>query len=243
MIRAMTWTTPKKAAVVGIASLLVVGATLVFVFRKNISERMSLSAGRSALASKKAEVLDLSSYSDIPVSAFDARINSPRPQFVCLPRGFQTFFHVPLQIDGIKCLWGSGVGGFDEELIGIPVNKKFETLYVCHCAFYGSPPKTPVYDLVFRYADGSSVTNRILYSVDVLDWFGTGGPTGTNSRLAWKDVCTAGGKTQPLRLCLTALENPQPNTEVASIDLYSCKSQTSGCILAMTPGKSGLMHE
>jgi len=239
----MTWNTPKKAAVIGMAILLVVGASLIFVFRKNISERMALAGGRRAVASQKAEVLDLSAYSDIPAAQFEARINSPRPQFTCLTSGFQTFLHVPLQIDGIKCLWGSGVGGFDEELTGIPVKKKFETLYVLHCAFYGSAPKTPVYDLVFRYADGSSLTNRMLYGVDVLDWFGTGGPTGTNSRLAWKDLCAAGGHTQPLRFCLTALENPQPNTEVASIDLYSCKNQSSGCILALTPGKSGLMHE
>jgi hypothetical protein len=37
------------------------------------------------------------------------------------------------------------------------------------------------------------------------------------------------------------MKNPQPILEVASIDLFSCKSQTAACIMAMTAGKSGLM--
>jgi len=242
----MIWTKTKTAAVIGIAmGLLILVATFVIAYRKNISEHMTLAQGHRTVTSGKAEVVDLSAYYDMPASQFDAAA-SGRPQWSCIPKGFQTFNNVPLQIDGIKCLWGSGNAqggqGFDEAVTGIPVSRRFDTLYVYHCAFYGSPPGTPVYDLVFRYADGSSVTNRMKYGVDVLDWFGAGGPTGTNSKLAWKTVCNAGGKTQPLRFCLTALENPQPASEVASIDLYSCKNRTAGVILALTTGKSGLMH-
>ena len=50
------------------------------------------------------------------------------------------------------------------------MNQKFETLYVYHCTFYGSPNNTPVYNLVFRYEDGYSVTNTIRYGVDTLDF-------------------------------------------------------------------------
>jgi hypothetical protein len=243
----MIWTNEKKAAVIGIAAaLLVLAATFVIIYRNSISQRVTAAQGHRAVSSGKAAVLDLSGYTDMPASQFESMANSRFPQWSCVPQGFQTFNNVPLQIDGIKCLWGSGNAqggqGFDEAVTGIPVNRKFETLYVYHCAFYGSPPGTPVYDLVFRYTDGTSVTNRIKYAVDVLDWFGTGGPTGTNSRLAWKGVCNAGGRTQALRFCLTALENPQPSIDVTSIDLYSCKNRTAGCILAMTPGKSGLMR-
>jgi hypothetical protein len=49
------------------------------------------------------------------------------------------------------------------------------------------------------------------------------------------------GEKRPLRFCLTVIENPQPFLEVASIALFSCKSQTAPCIMAMTTGKSGLM--
>src|SRR5262245_21123653 len=253
--------TKQKQAILigGGVALLVFGVTTVVLLLSSGRSNGDSSPGSSASSSperskldggphparSKAEFVDFSAHFDMPSSRFAAMEGSRFPWWACIPFGFQTFLHVPLQIDGIKCLWGSGNAqggqGFDEEVIGIPVNKKFETLYVYHCAFYGSPPGTPVYDLVFRYADGSSVTNRILYGVDVLDWLGTGGPTGTNSRLAWKGVCTTGGRTQPMRFCLTALENPQRATEVATIDLYSCKNRTAGCILALTPGKSGLM--
>jgi len=67
-------------------------------------------------------------------------------------------------------------------------------------------------------------------------------PTGPHSRLAWHGVYSSGRYTQPLRFCLTALKNPQPSLEVTSIDLYSGKSITAACIMAMTPGKSGLMQ-
>jgi hypothetical protein len=40
---------------------------------------------------------------------------------------------------------------------------------------------------------------------------------------------------------VTAIKNPQPSLAVETIDLYSCKSRTAACIMAMTPGKSGLM--
>ncbi len=72
------------------------------------------------------------------------------------------------------------------------MHRKFETLYVYHAVFFVSPPvNTPVYELVFRYADGDAVTNQIRYGTDVLDWYserGTRqvkGPTGPNAKLAW----------------------------------------------------------
>ena len=132
-------------------------------------------------------------------------------------------------------------------MLGIAVNQKFETLYVYHCTFYGSPNNTPVYDLVFRYEDDDSVTNTIRYGVDVLD-FNTPGsiknahPTGANSRAAWVvGPLTPDGK-RPLLFCLTAIENPKPFLEVKSIDLISSKNRSAGVVLALTAGKSGLMQ-
>lgn len=132
--------------------------------------------------------------------------------------------------------------------VGIPVNRRFETLYVYHTAIFWSPNNAPVYQLVLRYADGESATNTIRYGADILDWFATPdkrgripGPVGHNSKLAWHGVYSANGKITNLRFSLTALSNPNPASEVTSIDLYSCKTNSAGCILAMTTGKSGLM--
>src|SRR6185437_12554922 len=127
-----------------------------------------------------------------------------------------------------------------------PVNRRFETLYIYHCAFFSSPPNSPVYNLVFRYDDGSSATNQILYSRDILDFNSRGDatkprPSGPNSKLAWVGASFTGDGTHPLRFILTALANPQPNMQVESIDLYSCKGRSAACILAMTASKSGLM--
>ena len=80
----------------------------------------------------------------------------------------------------------------------------------------------------------------------IIDWVANRGvrvigPTGEHSKLAWVGGSFSTTKKEPLRLCLTAIENPQPELEVKTVDLYSCKSRTAPCIMAMTPGKSGLM--
>jgi hypothetical protein len=151
----------------------------------------------------------------------------------------------------MNCLYGEGNAKaglkFPEALTGIPLNQKFETLYVYHAAFYGSPNGTPVYDIVFRYEDGTSATNQILYGDDVLDWYANGGkkvtgPTAARSKLAWHGGADPGEGKQPLRFCLTAVENPFPATTVTAVDLYSCKSQSAACIQALTPGRAGLMR-
>jgi hypothetical protein len=173
------------------------------------------------------------------------------PAWRAVPIGFQTFCHVPLQIEGMICLYGEGNAQmglkFPETWLGIPINQKLETLYVYHATFFVSPNGTPVYDLVFRYEDGSSATNQILYGDDVLDWYAkrgnTGiGPTSQRSKLAWHGEADLGTRKQPLQFCLTAVENPYPDITVTAMDLYSCKSQSAACILAFTPGRSGLMR-
>lgn len=236
---------PSKPIAVGTVVLLALGTATWIVLPLNISHRLVLAEGRRAIASHKAEPLDLTAQYDTLASNFGGEMS-------VVPRGFQTFAHVPLQIDGSKCLWGGGYPKFGEgigaeNLLDIPVHRRFETLYVCHTAIFWSPNNAPVYELVFRYDDDYSVTNTIRYGVDVLDWYANKGrtvlgPAGPNSRLAWHGEYSANRKTIPLRFSMTALKNPKPFLEVASIDLYSCKNNSCGLILAMTTGQSGLMR-
>ena len=246
----MAWTRITKTIVWGTVGLLVLAAaTMVIVFRHDISNRLIIAKAERAIASHKVTPVDMTPNYTTPASYFD-QITS-YPAWGTVPIGFQVFDNVPLQIDGMICLWGGGNAKkglvFPEQLLGIAVNQKFQTLYVYHGAFFESPDKTPVYEVVFRYADGSSATNQLLYGADILDWVSkdrgkmTIGPTGSRSKLAWVGGTFKPGTKRPVRFCLTAIENPQPATEVASIDLFSCKSQTAACILAMTAGKSGLM--
>jgi hypothetical protein len=220
-----------KPIVAGVAALLAMGMAVWFVVR---------------FENPQAELLDLTAYYDTFAPNFEN-------EWAVVPSGFQTFCHVPFQIDGFMLLWGAGFpqyggGTGAEAIVGIPVNRKFEMLYVYHTAIFWSPNNAPVYELVFRYADGKSVTNTIRYGADILDWFANTnsrgriiGPGGHNSRLAWQGEYSANGKTIPLRFSLTALPNPRPSFEVASIDLYSCKTNSAGCIMAITTGQSGLL--
>jgi RNA polymerase sigma factor (sigma-70 family) len=243
-LKIMAWA-KAKAVASDVGVLLVLGTTTGVVLQLNIPHRLALAEGRRAIASHIAEPLDLTAHYDTLASQFGGEMTA-------VPHGFQTFAHVPLQIDGTKCLWGAGhpqYGGSigDPQLLGIPVNRKFETLYVCHTAIFSSRNNTPVYELVFRYEDGDSVTNQVKYGSDVLDWYANAGwkvigPTGRDSQLAWHGNYVAKGKTLPLRFSLTALNNPRPSMQVASIDLYSSKNASCGLILAMTAGKSGLMR-
>jgi hypothetical protein len=246
----MAWSKNKTLLVAGAAGLLALaGATMLFIHLRD-PHRLALAEGNRAMARHLAEPRDLAAYYQTPASYFDKITRFPA--WKAVPRGFQTFDHVPLQIDGMICLWGEGNAkmglNFPESWTGIQLNQKFETLYVYHASFFSSPAGTPVYDIVFRYADGSSVTNQILYGDDVLDWYANRGrtvigPTAARSKLAWHGVADLGGnKKQPLRFCLTAVKNPFPATVVTSVDLYSCKSRTAACILAFTPGRAGLMR-
>jgi hypothetical protein len=235
----------KKAGMLGTVVLLALVAVTGIVFRHKIANQIARAGGRRAVANHTVVPLDLNGDSLWPASNFQrSRV------WKAVPSGFQVLRHVPLQIDGILCLWGEGnakAGAvFPEQVLGIPVHQKFETLYVYHCTFFGSPNNTPVYNLVFRYEDDFSVTNTIRYGVDTIDFNTPGsiknaGPTGANSKVAWEGGSfTADGK-RPLIFCLTAIENPKPFLTVKTIDLISCKNKSAGVVLALTTGRAGLM--
>ena len=235
------------AASTALVLAVVVGGVFFFKWLRN-PQRIAAARGERIIAQNLAAPLDMTSRVQTPASRFKQITQFP---WKFVPIGFQTFCNVPLQIDGMICLYGEGNAQsglkFPESCTGIPMNQKFETLYVYHAAFYGSSRGTPVYDIVFRYEDGTSATNQILYGEDVLDWYANGGkkvtgPVAARSRLAWHGGAGPGEGKQPLRFCLTAVENPSPATTVTAIDMYSCKSQSAACILAFTPGSAGLMQ-
>jgi hypothetical protein len=245
----MPWTKTKWAVVSGTALLLVLAAVTVFVSRHKIAAHLVISRAERAIAKQIVTPVDLTANYGTPASYFP-KITS-FPAWGTVPTGFQVFDNVPLQIDGMMCLWGEANAKqlkiiFPEQILGIPVNQKFETLYVYHGAFFTSPDKTPIYEVVFRYADDSSFTNQVLYGADILDWGANTGrrmvrPSSPNSKLAWVGGTFTRGAKQPVCFCLTAINNPRPSVEVTSIDLYSCKNYSAGCILAMTAGRSGQM--
>jgi RNA polymerase sigma factor (sigma-70 family) len=248
-LKIMAWSKAKFAILVTAGVLLATGTMTSIVFRHQIEHSLTLASGRRAIAHHIVTPLDLTAYYRATASAFDQKETSGITAWQTVPKGFQVFDNVPLKIDGIFSLWGEGNAkikmNFPEE-ISIRVNQKFHALYIYHCAYFKSPNGTPVCEVVFRYDDGSSVTNQMLYGDDLLSWTPTvrgwaPKPTGPNSRRAWLGGAFSLKNKEPLCFCLTALDNPQPSLQVTSIDLYSCKSHSAACILAMTTGRSGLM--
>ena len=239
----------KWAVASGAALLLVIAGVVLFVSRHKIAANLVIYRAERAIAKEIVTPIDMTANYTTPASYFP-KITS-FPAWGTVPTGFHVFDNVPLQIDGMICLWGEANAKqlkiiFPEQILGIPLNQKFETLYVYHGAFFTSPAKTPIYEVVFRYADDSSFTNQVLYGEDILDWGANTGrrivrPSSPNSKLAWVGGSFSAKAKQPVCFCLTAINNPQPSLEVKSIDLYSCKNYSAGCILAMTAGRSGQM--
>lgn len=245
-IKSYTWLKLKFALITG--TTLLVAGVVTMLLAQNHPGNSTESAFQS---DTNTFPLDLTTFYTTPGGHF--KNMSEYPGFGTMPQGQQVFEGVPLKIGGMICLWG-GVNTtnlhivFPEQISAIPVKQQFETLYVYHGAFFKSPPSTPVWDVVFHYSDGSSSTNHLLYGDDVLDWHakmdGGGsviGPTDPRSRLAWTGGSSSTNRVLPLRMCLTAIENPQPALTVDTIDLVSCKSWTAPCIMAITAGKSGMM--
>jgi hypothetical protein len=240
----MAWLKRKKTIAWGIVVALGLVVVVLFLEWPKIAHWMMVTAGKRAVAEHIVTPIDLTSY----YGSVAANMEGSSSLWGQVPWEFQVFHHVPLQLDGLIYLWGAGNArkgaAFPDKVLGIVVNQTFQTLYVYHCTFFVSTPNTPVYYLVFRYQDGDSATNTVRYDTDVLD-FNTAkakkikGPTGQNSKLAWSGhTFTHYGK---MRFCLTAIQNPRPDVEVTSIDLFSSKNESAGVIFAMTAGRSGLM--
>lgn len=207
-------------------------------------------AARDQAAAKETDKpapLDLTPYVRFKAENFEKSTTYP---WKVVPHGEQTYVNIPVQIDGCIFLYGKSNAKngltYPEKVEGIAVKQKFETLYVYHGVFYEGKPGSAAYEVVFHYADGKMASEKILCGEDVRDWYIKPdekeiGPSGKRSVLAWEGKFERGKNVQKLRFCMTALENPYPKVEVTSIDLVSTKSDTAGCVLSLTPGKSGLM--
>jgi hypothetical protein len=188
--------------------------------------------------------LDLSKHYRMRAENFK---NVNRFAWKIVPHGTQTFANIPLELGGAMFLWGerNAKNGlvYPEQIEGVAVNRAFETLYIYHSAFFTGKPGDVVYDVVFQYEDGTSAKDSIACGVDVLEWYVSNDqspkePSGPRSTRAWSGADADG---QVVHYCLTAVENPHPKSTVKSLDFVSAKSQTAGCIMGLTVGKSGLL--
>jgi hypothetical protein len=252
----MVWTTKRNAIVAAIGALLLIVIVWILIpVLKGPSPGTQDSAESnfvpppSSGSPTATNSLPLEGFYTMPASSFTADNTFAWPG---LPRDVQVFSGVRFHVDGSAML-GGGTGfqeqyHFQDKRLDIPVHQKFASLYVFHFAEWSDPPGTPVYDLVLRYEDGSSVTNEIEYGTDIYDFYAPPNdikePSGENSMVAWRGHFTVkSGVNQALRAFVTELKNSKPSVEVVSLDLFSCKNKSVGCVLAITAGPSGLVHK
>ena len=204
---------------------------------------------RDAAVGASAQPVDLTRFYQTRASSFERIKSFP---WRVVPRGSQTLGSVPLAIDGIICLWGEANAKnravFPEKVDDIPVNRKFDTLYVYHAAFYASRDGSPVYHLTLNYDNGISSMMTICYGAHLRDWYQTPDEpvselTDTKSKMVWRGANpdSQAGYPIKLRFFITPITNPRPTLEVKSISLASAKGNSAGCILAMTTGPAGLL--
>jgi hypothetical protein len=192
-----------------------------------------------------AQPLDLTSFYQTPASKFDKSKTYP---WRIVPRGSKTFGNVPLAIDGMICLWGESNAKnglvFPEKVDDIPVNRKFDSLYVYHATFFSSREGSPVYHLTLKYANDTESMTTICYGAHVRDWFKSPHEKVTElsdskSKMVWS-ADNPDNKTIKIRFFVSPITNPRPALEVKSISLASAKGSAAACILAMTTGPDDL---
>jgi hypothetical protein len=203
---------------------------------------------RAAASAKDTPVaLDLTKYLVLKPEQFEKIKQYP---WAVTPLGKQTFAGVPLEIQGATILWGKRNAdrgqAYPRTHADIPVQQKFETLYILHSVFFEAAKGEPSFATVINYEGGKTQSDEILCGEDSKDWWvndpnETLGPTSKRSTLGWKGTGKANDRDQDVCFCLTAIENKHPERQVISIDLVSSEKQAAGVILAITLGKSGLL--
>ena len=205
-------------------------------------------AAAAAAKAVEATPLDLSKHLHMKAEIFEKVKKYPWP---AVPTGAQTFAGVPVDIQGAMMTFGQRNADnglkYPETIAGIACGQKFETLYILHGAFYEANPGEPAFDVVLNFPGDEKQTDTILCGEDTRDWYVNDpsekdlGPTAKRSTLAWKGTGNSGMRDQDIRFCITAIDNKYPDRVVETIDLVSSKTQTAGCILAITVGKKGLL--
>src|ERR1041385_3829899 len=126
----MKWSKTKIAVTSTAFVLIAAGAVFFFKWLRD-PERVAASNRERIIAQKLAVPLDMTQRIQTPASYFKEIKQFPAWQSV--PIGSQNFCDIPIQIDGMICLYGEGNARmglkFPEEWPGITINQKFETLY------------------------------------------------------------------------------------------------------------------
>jgi hypothetical protein len=134
------------------------------------------------------------------------------PKILCLGNKEGVAAHLPERIDGI------------------PVDKLCERIHFLHATGWKAPKDgTPIGHYEIRYDDGTVEMAKIVYGVDVRDWWDSDGTAAvTDGRMVWTGRNTAIMQQSPsatqVRLFMSTWNNPRPKDKIKSIDFVGYKA-------------------
>ena len=155
-----------------------------------------------------------------------------------LPCGLLQFGEVAFDVRGIVQLDGRRLrqagGQYPQEITGIRVAQTCRQLHFLQACGWRSPDGTQIGSYVVHYAnDSKQVIIPIVYGEDLRDWNAEGDRSAETKRavLAWNNPNKAG---LPVRLFLATWVNPQPETEIRSLDYRSNMADAAPFLIGVT---------
>jgi hypothetical protein len=151
-------------------------------------------------------------------------VGNPGNTLERLPKGEQTFAGIRFRIAGGSIQLGSQrVLDKPVRVEGIRVGGKLTQLHFLHAAHVTVEEGTVIGYYTINYVDGKQRLIPIVYGEDVRDWwYYPDSPATTRSKVGWEGTNDdAAGSGARIRLYVSTWTNPDPKTEVASIDFIS----------------------
>jgi hypothetical protein len=129
------------------------------------------------------------------------------------------------------------------QVTGIPVNRKALRLHLVHATRHGQKDGVPAANLVLHFKNGETRVIRLAFGVHARNTHAHADESrrqlaDPNSSVVWAGESRRDG-SGGVRLFATALDNPQPDDEIESIDWVSLFSRATPMLFAVTVQTGG----
>ncbi len=183
--------------------------------------------------------LDLTQYYN--ASLYDGRDwdNNADLHLSLLPETFELHEGIAFDIRGIIQLSGTNMPAalpYPQRVAGIPVDAETESIHflLAACRAFDRVPGVELGRVVFRYADGSTETLRLIDQQNIADYWAYSYQTIDPALIAWKGANTQPGRNEPFQLFHIAWRNSHPERRIATLDLESAMASSAPFVVAIT---------
>lgn len=184
----------------------------------------------------------------VPLERFCTRTyevidQDPDSSWAYAPHGRHVFNGVLFDLPGVMEVSGLGAARDDNPLPTsireIPLGKAARRLHLLHGGAADLADGTPLAKLVLHYVDGRQHELRLVYGVNVRNWYKGGDKrddvSDPNTRLGWTgDSPRSRRFGSTLRIYHTTFDLPWPEIELQSLDFVSLLSESVSVIPAIT---------